>query len=77
MTINRFFLAILWLALVIFAFGFAPPSDPQTVNLIKNLSIGQWQGINPVIIALFNLMGVRPWFTELCFWEMAIAKGKK
>lgn len=60
MTVNRFILGVLWLTLVIFAFGFAPPRDPQTLDLIKNLSIGQWQGINPIIIALFNLMGVWP-----------------
>ncbi|MBE9240518.1 hypothetical protein [Synechocystis salina] len=60
MVLNRLALAGLWLALVIFAFGFAPPSDPQTLALIKALSLGQWQDINPVIIALFNLMGIWP-----------------
>ncbi|MBE9175619.1 hypothetical protein IQ225_10455 [Synechocystis salina LEGE 06155] len=60
MILNRLALAGLWLALVIFAFAFAPPSDPQTLALIKALSLGQWQDINPVIIALFNLMGIWP-----------------
>ncbi|UAJ73544.1 hypothetical protein IQE94_04355 [Synechocystis sp. PCC 7339] len=60
MVLNRLVLASLWLALVIFAFGFAPPSDPKTLALIKALSLGQWQNINPVIIALFNLMGIWP-----------------
>ncbi|MBE9202347.1 hypothetical protein IQ218_01225 [Synechocystis salina LEGE 06099] len=60
MVLNRLVLAGLWLALVVFAFGFAPPSDPQTLALIKALSLGQWQNINPVIIALFNLMGIWP-----------------
>ncbi|AIE72543.1 MULTISPECIES: hypothetical protein [unclassified Synechocystis] len=60
MVLNRLALACLWLALVVFAFGFAPPSDPRTLTLIKALSLGQWQDINPVIIALFNLMGIWP-----------------
>lgn len=60
MVLNRLALACLWLALVIFAFGFALPSNPQTLVLIKSLSLGQWQDINPVIIALFNLMGIWP-----------------
>lgn len=60
MVLNRLLFACLWLALIVFAFGFAPPSDPQTLVLIKSLSLGQWQDINPVIIALFNLMGIWP-----------------
>lgn len=50
----------LWLTLAIYAFGFAPPNQPDTVELIKNLSTGQWAGINPLIVALFNIMGVWP-----------------
>ena len=58
--LRRLILIALWLGLLIFAFGFSPPTDPDTGELIKHLSLGQWQGINPVIIALFNLMGVWP-----------------
>ncbi|MFM1841344.1 MAG: hypothetical protein RLZZ490_75 [Cyanobacteriota bacterium] len=58
--LRRFILIALWLGLLIFAFGWSPPMDSNTVELIKRLSLGQWQGINPVIIALFNLMGVWP-----------------
>lgn len=50
----------LWLALVIYAFGFAPPNQPDTFELIQKLSTGQWQGINSLVIALFNIMGVWP-----------------
>ncbi|MEH2007075.1 DUF2834 domain-containing protein [Nostoc sp.] len=50
----------LWLALITYAFFLAPPEQPGTFELIKNLSIGQWQGINPLVIALFNLMGIWP-----------------
>jgi hypothetical protein len=50
----------LWLGLVIYAFGFAPPNQPDTFELIQKLSTGQWQGINPLVISLFNIMGVWP-----------------
>jgi hypothetical protein len=51
---------LLWLGFIIYAFFLAPPDRPDTLELIKNLSIGQWQGINPLIIALFNIMGIWP-----------------
>ncbi len=51
---------LLWIGLVTYAFVFAPAQQPDTLALIKNLSTGQWQGINPLIIALFNLMGFLP-----------------
>lgn len=38
----------------------APPEQPGTFELIKNLSTGQWEGINPIVIALFNIMGIWP-----------------
>jgi hypothetical protein len=52
--------ALLWLGFITYAFVFAPADQPDTFELIKNLSTGQWQGINPLIIALFNIMGVFP-----------------
>jgi hypothetical protein len=51
---------LLWLALIFYAFVLAPPDSPDTLTLIKNLSTGQWTGINPLVIALFNIMGVLP-----------------
>jgi hypothetical protein len=51
---------LLWLALILYAFVLAPADSPDTITLIKNLSTGQWTGINPLIIALFNIMGVLP-----------------
>lgn len=50
----------LWLGFIAYAFIFAPPDQPNTFELIKNLSTGEWQGINPLIIALFNIMGIWP-----------------
>src|ERR687885_790763 len=51
---------LLWIGLVIYAFFLAPPNQPNTFELIKNLSTGNWDSINPFIIALFNIMGIWP-----------------
>ena len=51
---------LLWLGFVTYAFLLAPPDQPDTFELIKNLSTGQWEGINPLVISLFNIMGVWP-----------------
>ncbi|MBD2336787.1 DUF2834 domain-containing protein [Calothrix sp. FACHB-156] len=51
---------LLWLGFIVYAFFLAPPDRPDTFELIKNLSTGQWQGINPLVIALFNIMGIWP-----------------
>lgn len=50
----------LWVGVVVYAFLFAPPNQPDTFELIQRLSTGDWQGINPLVIALFNIMGVWP-----------------
>lgn len=60
MTAQNLMLWLLWLAFTIYAFGFAPPDRPDTFELIKQLSTGQIAGINPLIVALFNIMGVFP-----------------
>jgi len=51
---------LLWLGFTGYAFLLAPPDQPDTFDLIKNLSTGQVAGINPLIVALFNIMGVIP-----------------
>ncbi|XGV95358.1 MAG: DUF2834 domain-containing protein [Leptolyngbya sp. BL-A-14] len=51
---------LVWIAFVTYAFLLAPPDRPDTLELIKNLSTGQIAGINPLIVALFNIMGVMP-----------------
>jgi hypothetical protein len=58
--IRKIIFWFLWIGFVTYAFVFAPPDQPDTLELIKNLSIAQWQGINPLIVALFNIMGVFP-----------------
>ncbi len=51
---------LVWLGFIAYAFLLAPPEQPNTLELIKNLSTGHWEGINPLIISLFNLMGIWP-----------------
>jgi len=57
---------LLWLGLIAYAFLFAPPDRPDTLLLIQNLSTGNWDGINPLVIALFNIMGILP-IVYACF----------
>ena len=45
---------------MVYPFLLAPPDSPETFELIKDLSTGNWEGINPWIISLFNLMGIWP-----------------
>jgi hypothetical protein len=59
-TFRKIALGLLWLGFVVYAFGFAPPDQPDTLELIKRLSTAQTEGINPLIVALFNIMGVFP-----------------
>jgi Ni,Fe-hydrogenase I cytochrome b subunit len=58
--INKISLTLLWIIFIVYAFLFAPPNDPHTLDLIRNLSTGALDNINPYIIALFNLMGILP-----------------
>lgn len=57
---KKMFFWLLWIGLVSYAFLLAPPNQPDTLELITNLSTGKWEGINSLIIALFNIMGVWP-----------------
>jgi hypothetical protein len=57
---QKIILAILWLGFILYAFFLAPPNQPDTFELIQKMSLGEWQGINPLIISLFNLMGIWP-----------------
>jgi hypothetical protein len=82
--VRKIAFGVLWLGFIVYAFVFAPPDSPDTFELIKNLSTGQWQGINPLVIALFNLMGIWPMiysavlFTDgrgqkIAAWPFAVA----
>jgi hypothetical protein len=51
---------LVWIAFITYAFVFAPPNSPETITLITNLSTGKIADINPLIVALFYIMGVWP-----------------
>jgi hypothetical protein len=58
--LRRLGFGLLWLGFSLYAFVFAPPNQPDTFELIKRLSSMDITGINPLIVYLFNLMGVLP-----------------
>lgn len=58
--IRKLGFGLLWLSLIGYAFWLAPPDQPETVTLIQHLATGQWTNINPLVVSLFNLMGVWP-----------------
>ena len=53
-------LGLLWVAFVGYAFLLAPPNQPDTFDLLMQLSSGAWEGINRLIVAVFNIMGILP-----------------
>jgi hypothetical protein len=57
---KQWFFWIVWATFIGYAVGFAPPEQGDTLDLLKRLSSGQWQDINPAIVALFNIMGIWP-----------------
>ena len=67
----RIGLGLVWLGFVGYAFGLAPPDQPDTFLLIQRLSTGDWADINPLIVALFNLMGIWP----LAYSALALVDG--
>lgn len=67
---QKVLLGLLWLGFVVYAFFLAPPNQPDTFDLIQRLSTGQWDGINPWVIALFNIMGLWPLiYSSLLFFD--------
>ncbi|ESA37076.1 hypothetical protein N836_04510 [Leptolyngbya sp. Heron Island J] len=69
---QSFALGALWLGFVIYAVLLSPPSQPDTLNVILHLSTGQWAQLNPMVVVLFNLMGVWP----VVYASLAIADGR-
>jgi hypothetical protein len=58
--IRKIVFGLIWLSFILYAFVFSPPDQPETFELIKNMSLGNWEGVNPLILAEFNLMGIWP-----------------
>ena len=50
----------LWIGFITYAVVLAPPSAPDTLDVIRKLSTGQWAELNPMVVVLFNLMGLWP-----------------
>ncbi|HEY9891058.1 MAG TPA: hypothetical protein V6D37_04490, partial [Candidatus Sericytochromatia bacterium] len=48
----------IWGGFIAYVFFLAPPIQPDTLNLLKNLFTGQWQLINPIILSIFSLVGI-------------------
>lgn len=57
---NRVVFGGLWVGFIAYAFLLAPPNQPDTFSTIQKLVTGEWQGINPLVIALFNTLGIIP-----------------
>jgi len=57
---KKIVLGLLWFSFITYAFLAAPPNQPDTVSLIQDLATGNWKGINPIVVSLFNLMGIWP-----------------
>ncbi len=58
--LKRVIIILLWLTFVAYAFTLAPPDRPDTFELINRLINFDLDGINPLVVALFNIMGVLP-----------------
>lgn len=58
---RKLFLGLLWLALTIYAIASSFTKTQQgDFELIFKMSTGQLTGINPIIIAIFYIMGIFP-----------------
>jgi hypothetical protein len=49
---------LLWLGFIGYVIFLAPPVQPDTLKLLQNLFTGQWQLINPIVLSMFNLVGI-------------------
>ncbi|MDX2213561.1 MAG: DUF2834 domain-containing protein [Oculatellaceae cyanobacterium bins.114] len=57
---NRVIFWLMWVGFMTYAFWLAPPDQPDTFATIQKLVTGEWQGINPLIVSLFNILGIVP-----------------
>ena len=71
---QRLIFGSIWVIFGIYAFWGAPPDDPErTWELIQRLIRFDIEGINPLIVAEFNLMGVLP----LVYWSLLFIDGHR
>ena len=57
---RKIIFGLIWISFISYAFFFSPAASPDTLDLIIDLSTGNLQEINPLVVSLFNLMGVLP-----------------
>lgn len=58
MTIRKVGLWALWIAFIGYVLIFAPPLQPDTFQPLQTLLSGQIPYVNPVMIALFSMVGI-------------------
>lgn len=51
---------VTWVLLLGTALVFSPPAAPDTNDVIRRMLVGQLEGLNVSLFALFNVMGVLP-----------------
>lgn len=56
--LRRIALWSIWSGFLIYILGFAPPIQPDTLQPVQTLLSGQIPAINPVMLALFSLIGI-------------------
>ena len=57
---RKIIFGLIWVSFISYAFLIAPAASPDTLDLIIDLSAGNWSGINPLVVSLFDLMGILP-----------------
>jgi hypothetical protein len=57
---DRWLFAGLWLALLSYALLFAPPPPADLFGQLRDLALARAQAVDPIAIAVFNLLGVLP-----------------
>lgn len=57
---QSFALGALWLGFVTYGMLLSPSGTSETLDVVRQLSTGQWAGLNPVVVVLFNVMGLWP-----------------
>lgn len=57
---RKIILSLLWIGFITYVLLLAPLDQPGTLRYIQKLLTLDWEGINPVVITLFSLMGVWP-----------------
>ena len=58
--LRKIIFGLIWVSFISYAFFIAPAASPDTLDLIIDLSAGNWSGINPLVVSLFDLMGILP-----------------